>query len=219
MEKQLFFDIEEMPSFDVEDFIVSSSNQSAYDYIQKWPDWSSNLVFLVGESGVGKTHLANIWLEKVKGIKLLQENIDINYIGMYQNILIEDIDLIDYDLTGLFHLINAIKEKNGHIIFTSKKPPVNMDIRLDDLSSRLRSATPIFIDKPDDFLLEAILIKLFSDKKIIIEDRVTSYILQRTTRSVSEIIRLINRINYKSMEMKRRVTIPLVNQVFKEMNF
>lgn len=138
---------------------------------------------------------------------------------MYQNILIEDIDLIDYDLTGLFHLINAIKEKNGHIIFTSKKPPVNMDIRLDDLSSRLRSATPIFIDKPDDFLLEAILIKLFSDKKIIIEDRVTSYILQRTTRSVSEIIRLINRINYKSMEMKRRVTIPLVNQVFKEMNF
>ena len=94
-----------------------------------------------------------------------------------------------------------------------------MEIRLDDLSSRLRSATPIFIDKPDDFLLEAILIKLFSDKKIIIEDRVTSYILQRTTRSVSEIIRLINRINYKSMEMKRRVTIPLVNQVFKEMNF
>ena len=138
---------------------------------------------------------------------------------MNQNILIEDIDLINYDLTGLFHLINAIKENNGHIIFTSKKPPVNMDIRLDDLSSRLRSATPIFIDKPDDFLLEAILIKLFSDKKIIIEDRVTSYILQRTTRSVSEIIRLINRINYKSMEMKRRVTIPLVNQVFKEMNF
>ena len=138
---------------------------------------------------------------------------------MYQNILIEDIDLINYDLKGLFHLINAIKEKNGHIIFTSKKPAVNMDVRLDDLSSRLRSATPIFIDKPDDSLLEAIMIKLFSDKKIIIEDRVTSYILQRTTRSVSEIIRLINRINYKSMEMKRRVTIPLVNQVFKEMNF
>ena len=112
MEKQLFFDIEEMPSFDVEDFIVSLSNQSAYDYIQKWPDWSGNLVFLVGESGVGKTHLANIWLEKVNGIKLLQENIDINYIGMNQNILIEDVDLINYDLTGLFHLINAIKEKN-----------------------------------------------------------------------------------------------------------
>ena len=137
---------------------------------------------------------------------------------MNQNILIEDIDLINYDLTGLFHLINAIKEKNGHIIFTSKKPPVNMDIRLNDLSSRLRSATPIFIDKPDDFLLEAIMIKLFSDKKIIIEARVTSYILQRTTRSISEIIRLVNNINYKSMETKRRVTIPLVNQVFKEMN-
>ena len=30
---------------------------------------------------------------------------------------------------------------------------------------------------------------------------------------------LINKINYKSMEMKRRVTIPLVNQVFKEMNY
>ena len=88
MEKQLFFDIEEQPSFDLQDFIVSSSNQIAYDYIQKWPEWSGNLIFLVGESGVGKTHLANIWLKKANGIKLDEKNIDSDYIKMNQNILI-----------------------------------------------------------------------------------------------------------------------------------
>lgn len=218
MEKQLFFDIEEQPSFDLQDFIVSSSNQIAYDYIQKWPEWSGNLIFLVGESGVGKTHLANIWLKKANGIKLDEKNIDSDYIKMNQNILIEDFDNIKYDLTSLFHIINAIKEKNGYIIFTCREKPANLDIALPDLSSRLRSATPIFIDKPDDSLLEAIIIKLFSDKKIIIDSRVTSYIIQRVNRSVPEIIRLINNINYKSMEEKRGVTIPLVNKVFKEMD-
>ena len=218
MEKQLFFNIEEQPSFDVEDFIVSSSNQSAYDYVQKWPEWASNIVFLVGGSGVGKTHLANIWLKMCDGIKLEKDNIDKEYITINQNILIEDFDTIKYDLTSLFHLTNAIKEKNGYILVTSRKKPAGIDISLPDLASRLRAATPISIDEPDDFLLEAIMIKLFSDKKIIIESRVTNYIIQRVNRSVSEIIALIDNINHKSMEEKRGVTIPLVNQVFKEMD-
>lgn len=217
MEKQLFFNIEERPSFDVEDFIVSSSNQAAYDYIQKWPEWSSNAVFLVGDSGVGKTHLANIWLKMCDGIKLEKDNIDKDYIKMNRNILIEDFDTTNYNMTSLFHLINAIKEKDGCILMTSRKKPAVIDISLPDLESRLRAATPISIDEPDDFLLEAIMIKLFSDKKIIIESRVTNYIIQRVNRSVSEIIRLIDNINHKSMEEKRGITIPLVNQVFKEM--
>ena len=144
-------------------------------------------------------------------------NIDKDYIKMNRNILIEDFDTTNYNMTSLFHLINAIKEKDGCILMTSRKKPAVIDISLPDLESRLRAATPISIDEPDDFLLEAIMIKLFSDKKIIIESRVTNYIIQRVNRSVSEIIRLIDNINHKSMEEKRGITIPLVNQVFKEM--
>ena len=62
----------------------------------------------------------------------------------------------------------------------------------------------IKIDRPDDFLLEAIIIKLFSDKRILIDDRVIKYILKRSNRSASELIKLVNIINNKSMEQKER---------------
>ena len=60
MEKQLYFDIDDAPSFVEDIFIFSSSNQNATDYVYKWPNWASNCVVLFGESGVGKSHLENI---------------------------------------------------------------------------------------------------------------------------------------------------------------
>ena len=87
------------------------------------------------------------------------------------------------------------------------------------MDSRLRNVTPIKIDRPDDFLLEAIIIKLFSDKRILIDDRVIKYILKRSNRSASEIIKLVNIINIKSMEHKRAITVPLVRDVFSDVGY
>ena len=41
-----------------EDFYVSSSNQDAYDFINKWPKWIKRTVNIFGPAGSGKTHLA-----------------------------------------------------------------------------------------------------------------------------------------------------------------
>ena len=76
MEKQLYFDIDDAPSFVEDNFIISSSNQNATDYIYKWPNWASNCVVLFGESGVGKSHLANIWHNKAQALKVTLENVD-----------------------------------------------------------------------------------------------------------------------------------------------
>ena len=119
-------------------------------------------------------------------------------------------------LYSLFHIINLINEINGYLLMTSKVSPVGLITGIKDLDSRLRNATPIKIDRPDDFLLETIVIKLFSDKRILIDDRVIKYILKRSSRSASELIKLVNIINNKSMEQKRAITVPLVREVFSD---
>ncbi len=216
MEKQLYFDIEDNPSFDEDNFIVSSSNQNASKYLNKWPSWVSNFVILFGESGVGKSHLANIWLQKSNALRVNYENIDLKKAQESKNILIEDLELSINKYNDLFHLINLVNEINGTLLITSRINPSSLSTGLKDLDSRLRNATPIKIDRPDDFLLEAIIIKLFSDKRILIDEKVINYILKRASRSVSELIKLVNLINNKSMEQKRGITVPLVGEVFRD---
>ena len=108
MEKQLYFDIEDNPSFDEDNFIVSSSNQNASKYLNKWPSWVSNFVILFGESGVGKSHLANIWLQKSNALRVNYENIDLKKAQESKNILIEDLELSINKYNDLFHLINLV---------------------------------------------------------------------------------------------------------------
>ena len=216
MEKQLYFNIEDAPSFDEDNFIISSSNQNASDYLYNWPKWASNHVVLFGEEGVGKSHLANIWLTKTRALKVNLESLDLKEVQKRKNILIDDFELNNNKYNDLFHLINFISEINGYLLMTSKINPVSLYTGIKDLDSRLRNATPIKIDRPDDLLLEAIIIKLFSDKRILIENKVIKYILKRANRSVPELIILVNKINNKSMEQKRGITVPLVRDIFSD---
>ncbi len=216
VEKQLYFNIEDAPSFDEDNFIISSSNQNASDYLYNWPKWASNNVVLFGEEGVGKSHLANIWLSKASALKVNLDSLDLGEVQKRKNILIDDFELNNNKYNDLFHLINFINEINGYLLMTSKINPVSLNTGIKDLDSRLRNATPIKIDRPDDFLLEAIIIKLFSDKRILIDDKVIKYILKRASRSVPELIILVNKINNKSMEQKRGITVPLVRDIFSD---
>ena len=111
VEKQLYFNIEDAPSFDEDNFIISSSNQNASDYLYNWPKWASNNVVLFGEEGVGKSHLANIWLSKASALKVNLENLDLREVQKRKNILIDDFELNNNKYNDLFHLINFISQK------------------------------------------------------------------------------------------------------------
>ena len=41
-----------------------------YQLIQNWPKWEKNVLNIFGEKSSGKTHLADIFLSKHKGIKI-----------------------------------------------------------------------------------------------------------------------------------------------------
>ncbi|MBL6623673.1 MAG: hypothetical protein ISP44_01925, partial [Rhizobiales bacterium] len=104
------------------------------------------------------------------------------------------------------------------LLLTSKFSPTSLITIIPDLNSRIRSFSPVKIDTPDDYLLEIIILKIFSDKNIMVDEKVIKFLLRRVDRSISDIILLIKRINEKSMEEKRPITVPLVSELINTSN-
>ena len=67
---QLLLNFEYKQNFKDEDFYVSKSNYFAFNLINSWPKWEKNFLNISGDKFSGKSHLANIFLKNLKGIKI-----------------------------------------------------------------------------------------------------------------------------------------------------
>src|SRR5579863_9794350 len=75
--RQLVLALGHQESFDREDFFPGAGNEAALAFIERWPDWHSRTVALVGPEGAGKSHLAAIWARAAGGMIITGRAIDI----------------------------------------------------------------------------------------------------------------------------------------------
>ena len=90
---QLLLNFNHKQNFNYSDFYVSKSNYYAFQLIEKWPNWEKNILNIYGEKFSGKTHLSNIFLDKNKGIKVDEKDINddlFKKLKIYENIVIEN---------------------------------------------------------------------------------------------------------------------------------
>ena len=106
-----------------------------------------------------------------------------------------------------------INEKKAYVIFTARKPP---QFTLPDLQSRINSISHVSIQLPDDDLIFALLFKGFSERQITVEPSVLGYIVRHTRRSFSDIQNLISKTDQLSLQLKRPITIPLIQKILNE---
>ncbi|MBR6327609.1 MAG: DNA replication protein, partial [Alphaproteobacteria bacterium] len=78
--------------------------------------------------------------------------------------------------------------------------------------SRLKMVPNVAILEPDDSLLEALIVKLFSDRQITVPADVVRYIVHNMERSFSYAIKVVERADELSLCLKRAVTLPIVKQ-------
>ena len=69
----------------------------------------------------------------------------------------------------IYTLCNIIEQDNKYLIVTSTNPITNIKFELNDLKSRAKNFLLQTIEKPDDELIFALLLKNFSDRQISIE--------------------------------------------------
>ena len=208
----LKFDYEK--NYQHEDFFLTNSNKHVFEFLDNWPKWEKNFVNIIGEKLSGKTHLMNIFLKKNKGIKfdakLLKDN-HLKEIKIYQNIILENLSSnIDENL--LYSLLNIIEQDNKFIIITSSDPIVYIDFNLKDLKSRTKNFLLLNIEKPDDELIFAILLKNLSDKQITLDKKLIDYIIKRIERSYSKIYNFIYKIDQLSLKRKKSIDLKIIKE-------
>ena len=205
-------------NFKNDDFYLSKSNKHVFDFLNIWPKWERNFVNVTGEKLSGKTHLMNIFLYKNKGIKFegkSLENDDLKKIKIYENIVIENLSS-DVDEKLLYSLFNLIEQDNKFVIVTSVKPIVNITFSLKDLKSRTKNFILLNIEKPDDELIFAIILKNLSDRQISLDHKFIEFIVKRIERSYSKIYEFIYKIDQLSLKKKKSIDFKIIKEVLGE---
>ena len=205
-------------NFRDDDFYVSKSNKHIFDLINKWPKWEKNFLNISGKKFSGKSHLVSIFLNKFKGIKFnakLFNNDNLKQIKLHQNIVVEDLDR-EIDEKLFYSLFNIIDQDNKYLIVTTIDPIVNLKFELDDLNSRSKNFLLQNIEKPDDELIFALLLKNLSDRQISLEKKLIDYIIKKIDRSYDKIFDFIYKVDEISLKKKRPIDLKIIKEVLGE---
>ena len=215
---QLILKFDYDQNFKDDDFYVSNSNKHIFTFLFQWPRWEKNFLNINGEKLSGKTHLINIFLKKFEGIKFDASSFtdkDLKIVKIHQNIILENLDE-EVNEKLIYSLFNIIDLDNKYIIVTSKKPIVNIDFKLKDLKSRTKNFLLQKIEKPDDDLMFALILKNLSDRQISIDKKLIDFIIKRIDRSYDKIFDFIYKVDELSLKKKKPIDFKIIKEVLGE---
>ena len=212
---QLLFNFNYSQNFNYDDFFVSKSNYFAFQLIEKWPKWEKNILNIYGEKFSGKSHLANIFCNKNKCIKITEEQLNdeiLKKLKLHENIVLDNFDNLTEERL-LYSLFNLVDHDNKYLLINSIKPINEINFDLNDLKSRSKNCLFAKIDKPDDELMFALILKNFSDRQIEIDKKFIDFIIKRIDRSYGKIADFIYKVDELSLKKKKAIDLKIIKQI------
>lgn len=213
--EQLVLDLPHRPALALEDFLVGASNEAAVALVDGWPNWTARASLVVGPTGSGKSHLANVWRLKsgansIAALELTEDCLaEIERTGA---LVVEDLDRGISDERVFFHLLNLTKEKSYALLATSRIAAGDLDVALPDLRSRLRALPMVRIDPPGDDVLKAVLVKLFTDRQLTPEPHVINYLALHMERSFEAALQLVESCDQLALSRQRSITRAIASE-------
>ena len=188
-----------------QDFMSDASNAAALALVDAWPDWPHHGAILVGPPGSGKSHLASIWSQRSDARALASV--------LEGNAWLAEDCHAGIDERALFHALNQARQLGGHVLMTAQSYPAHWKIALPDLASRLKASPVTGIGAPGDGLLRSVLVKLFADRQIAVDEPTVSFMLLRMPRSLGAARELVADIDQQAMAERADVTRAFVARV------
>ena len=131
-------------------------------------------------------------------------------------LVVEDIAPSAFDERALFHLLNLAREEEAFVLLTTRGPR-RRDGRSPSATSapasrRCRSSP---LAPPDDALLRAVLVKLFADRQLAVDESLVGYVAMRIERSFAAARNVVARLDDEAMRHKRPLTRALAAELLR----
>ena len=131
-------------------------------------------------------------------------------------ICIDDIDLINSNKEweiAIFNLINDCLISKCRLIFSSSLNPSSIKFDLKDLISRIKKIDHVELFPVSEDKLNDALIFICNLRSINLGEKEINYLVTYSKRNISDLINIINKLDKTSMQLKRKITIPLIKEV------
>ena len=206
-----------------EDFMVSDCNREAFNLVDSWPHWFGSGLLIYGPKGCGKSHLAHLFIDKVRASSASPQKVAIinaaavnirNVKRLAEEntaIAVENV-MPKNNNEALFHLFNLFNVEGKFMLWTAETAPNLMNFALKDLQTRLNMMPRAAIKEPDDMMLQMLIVKLFNDRQIKITPEILSYIINTAPRSFAYIEALVEEIDKISLAYQSSVNYIIIRK-------
>jgi len=227
--------------YNFDNFAVSTTNQVAHAAAKAVSNnlgTAYNPLFLYGNVGVGKTHLAQSIAKKIleinkkkrvffcpgdlfinELIEAIRERTTPKFRQKYRKLsllIVDDVQFIANKVTmqeEFFHTFNSIISSGGQIILTSDRPPHEIKNLEDRLRSRFSGGLTVDIQSPDFELRTAILLIKAKEKNIEIDISAAKIIAEQIS-DTREIEGVLLSIYAKILGKKEKIDLDSVEDFF-----
>ena len=223
--KQLTFPWNKVNKSSLEGFFTSQENSHLLSLL-KDSDFLDDL-FIYGTKESGKTFLlqamCNSYSSVSKSSLYIPLKMVMNYgVEIFESL--ENIDLICVDgieeaiskiewEKAIFNLINKALISENRLIFTSSKDLKSLNFSLPDLESRIRKIQSYELHPINDKDIFDALKYISKLTSINLGDKEARYLVTYSQRNISNLVHILESLDQLSMEMKRKITIPLIKEV------
>ena len=228
-----------------DNFVVGSSNKFAHAAavaVASGANKDFNPLFIHGESGLGKTHLLYAIRHEIKLrhpeysivfvkcddfvnelIAAIQTKKNVAFREKYRSadvLLIDDIQFIgrtDFGQEEVFHTFNTLYEANRQIVFTSDRPPNEIQRLTDRLQNRFESGILVSVEPPDYETRMAIIKNKATQLGLVLDEDVANYIAENLTANVRQLEGAVNKIKAYQDLMNEKIDISSIGRILKDM--
>lgn len=230
MSLQLPFDFSlHAPPHSFDNFILGD-NQMVYYLVQQIihrQAEETNSIYVWGEPSTGKSHLLEAACQQVT-----EEGGTPAYLPLLQMVNfpadvlegLESMDLVCLDDVqgvagdaewerGLFSLFNRLRETATPLLVSGCRPPAQLGLRLEDLSSRLSWGGVFMLQALDDNNKRRALCQYAEELGLDMKSDVADYLLKHGSGQLSQLIDWLDLVDYASLATKRKVSVTFVRSL------
>ena len=208
------------------DNFYADNNRQLVTRLNQIQGQSDAFIYVWGATDTGKTHLAQALchqanLAQLSTAYLPLENpqlapLMLEGMGTMDVICIDNLENVvskpDWEL-GLFNLYNQLKAEHKSLADFSHAAPFSLPIQLADLQSRLSAMEIYKLEGLQDHQKVELFKQRAANRGLDISEEVIRYIFSRHSRSLADLMTILERLDHFSIALKRKISIPLVKEI------